>query len=230
VNLETTLDRTTPTGTQWVAWTQQEPALADLTHQDMRGQLRTADPGRKDELLGALVRLVQADRGAFGVLAACLLPGLRHRIARHAPSLDREEALALMVDALYEAVASYDAAQHHQFIAEALLALPTRRLRRAVVAHRVWSSQVQHSDDGAPDAAAPVLSPRALLWSAVEARVLTEHDARLIFDTRIAGRTLPEVARQLGLRYEAAKKRRQRAEARWVAWWAPEACSRREPA
>jgi hypothetical protein len=139
--------------------TQQEPALADLTHQDMRGQLRTADPGRKDELLGALVRLVQADRGAFGVLAACLLPGLRHRIARHAPSLDREEALALMVDALYEAVASYDAAQHHQFIAEALLALPTRRLRRAVVAHRVWSSQVQHSDDGAPDAAAPVLSP-----------------------------------------------------------------------
>jgi hypothetical protein len=230
VSLEITLERTTPACAQWVAWSQQTPSLAALAYDDVRSQLRTASQPRKDELLGALVRLVQADRGAFGVLAACLLPGLRHRIAQHAPSLDREEALALMVDALYEAVASYDAAQHHQFIAAGLLALPTRRLRRAVVAHRAWSGHAQHGGDGAPDVAASDLSPRALLGSAVEARVLTEHDARLIFETRIAGRSLPEVARQLGLRYEAAKKRRQRAEARWVAWWAPEACSRREPA
>jgi hypothetical protein len=79
VNLETTIERTTPTGAQWVAWTQQEPALADLAYQEMRWQLRTAGPARKDELLGALVRLVQTDPAAFGVLAACLLPSLRHR-------------------------------------------------------------------------------------------------------------------------------------------------------
>ena len=40
-----------------------------------------AGPGRKDELLGVLVRLVQTDPAAFGVLAACLLPALRHRVA-----------------------------------------------------------------------------------------------------------------------------------------------------
>jgi hypothetical protein len=70
VNLETTLERTTPTGAQWVAWTQQELALADLAYQDTRWQLRTADPARKDELLRALVHLVQTDPAAFGVLAA----------------------------------------------------------------------------------------------------------------------------------------------------------------
>jgi hypothetical protein len=191
-------------------------------------------------LLDGLVRLVQAQPGAFGVLAACLLPGLRHRIAKHAPSLERQEGLAVMVDALYEAVACYDAAQDHEFIAEELLALPTRRLRRAVVAHRTWSGHAQHTGDGAPHAGGPelspsalspsALSPSALLAFAVDAGVLTEDDARLIRDTRITGRFLPEVARQLGLGYEAAKKRRQRAEARWVAWWAPEACSRRDPA
>ncbi len=229
-NLETALEQIAPTRAQWDAWTQWAPSLAVLTYEDLRRELRTGGQDRKDELLDALVRLVQVQPGGFGILAACLLPGLRRRIAKHAPSLDRQEALAIMVDALYEAVACYDAAQDHEFIAGELLALPTRRLRRAVVAHRTWSGHARHIGDGAPHAGGPELSPSALLASAVDAGVLTEHDARLIRDTRITGRSLPEVAHQLGLGYEAAKKRRQRAEARWVAWWAPEACSRRDPA
>jgi hypothetical protein len=172
---------------------------------------------------------VRADPRAFAALAACLLPGLRHRIVRHAPSLDRQDALAVMVGALYEAVVSYDTSQQHPYVAENLLALPTRRLRRAVAAHRTWSGHTEHNCDVAPERG-PELSPGALLASAVDARVLTEQEARLIFDTRIAGRTLPEVARRIGLHYEAAKKRRQRAEAAWVAWWAPEARHRRERA
>jgi hypothetical protein len=48
----------------------EELALADLAYQDTRWQLRTADPARKDELLRALVHLVQTDPAAFGVLAA----------------------------------------------------------------------------------------------------------------------------------------------------------------
>jgi hypothetical protein len=40
-----------------------------------------------------------------------------------------------------------------------------------------------------------------------------------ILDTRVVGRTLSEFADELGLSYEAAKKRRRRAEARWAAWW-----------
>jgi len=52
--------------------------------------------------------------------------------------------------------------------------------------------------------------------------VLTRIDARLIFDTRVVGTPLGEAGRRMGLSYEAAKKRRQRAEARWVAWWLPD--------
>ena len=46
---------------------------------------------------------------------------------------------------------------------------------------------------------------------------LTQVDAALIRATRVAGLTLTDAARLLGLSYEAAKKRRQRAEAAWVA-------------
>jgi DNA-directed RNA polymerase specialized sigma24 family protein len=219
VSLETTLDRATPTGAQWVAWTQQEPALADLAYQDMRWQLRTASPARKDELFRALVRLVQTDPGAFGVLAACLLPALRHRVTQHAPSLDRHDALAVIAAGLYEAAVRYDVEAHPRFVAEKLLALPTRRLRRAVALHRRWNAHARHPVDGVSHAAGPELSPRVLLAEAVYAGVLAEHEARLILDTRVDGRTLPEVADELGLSYEAAKKRRRRAEARWAAWW-----------
>jgi hypothetical protein len=131
VNLETTLERTTPARAHWDTWIQREPALAALSYQDLRRELRTGSQARKDELLGALVRLVQADSGAFGTLAACLLPGLRHRVARYAPSLDRQEALAVMLAGLYEGTSRYDLEVHARFIAEKLLALPTRRLRKA---------------------------------------------------------------------------------------------------
>jgi hypothetical protein len=218
VNLETTLERTTPTQSQWDAWTQEAPALADLAYHDVRWELRTANQARKDELLGALVRLVQADTGAFGVLAACLLPGLRHRVARYAPALDRQEAFAVMVAALYEGAVRYDVDAHPRFIAEKLLALPTGRLRRAVTVDRTWNARPRHGEVTL-HAVGAELSPDALLASAVDAGVLTDDEARLIFDTRIADRALPEVASRLGLRYEAAKKRRRRAEARWAAWW-----------
>jgi hypothetical protein len=222
VNLETSLDRTTPTGAQWFAWTRQEPALADLAYHDMRRQLRTADPARKDELLRALVRLVQTDTAAFGVLAACMLPALRNRVAQHAPSLDRQDAVAVIAAGLYEAAVRYDVEAHPRFIAEKLLALPTRRLRRAVALHRRWNTHARQAIDAVSHAADPELSPRAVLAAAVDAGVLAEHEARLIFDTRVAGRTLPEVADELGLAYETAKKRRWRAEARWAAWWLPD--------
>jgi hypothetical protein len=219
VNLETTLEQTAPTSAQWVTWVQQEPAFADLSYQEMRWQLRTAGPARKDELLDALVRLVQSDLGAFGVLAACLLPALRHRVAQYAPSLDRQDALAIIAAGLYEAAVRYDIEAHPRYVAENLLALPTRRLRRAVALDRRWNAHIRHASDGVPHAACVQLSPRWLLGAAVAAGVLAEHEARLISDTRVDGRTLPEVADELGLAYEAAKKRRQRAEARWAAWW-----------
>jgi len=158
LDLETALERTAPTRTQWDAWIRREPSLAGLTHRDLRRVLRTGCQDRKDELLGALVRATHADPGAFGVVAACLLPGLRRRLAHYAPSLDRQEALAVMVDALYEAVAGYDTTEHSRFVAGGLLALPTRRLRRAATDHRSWSIHARHDTDAASAAPGVELS------------------------------------------------------------------------
>ncbi len=59
--------------------------------------------------------------------------------------------------------------------------------------------------------------------TAVDADVLSHRDAHLNLDTRVAGVSLRQAAQQHGFGYEAAKKRRQRAEARWVSWWLPNA-------
>lgn len=124
-----------------------------------------------------------------------------------------------MVDALYEAVAGYDTAEHSRFVAGGLLALPTRRLRHAATNQRSWSLHARHDTDAASAAPGVELSAAAMLASAVNAGVVTDRDAQLILDTRIVGRSLREAAQRLGLRYETAKKRRQRAEARWASWW-----------
>ena len=96
-------------------------------------------------------------------------------------------------------------------------ATPSPHTRHGASTSRRTAEDVAHADG-------PELSAATLLGAAVDAGVVAEHDARLIHDTRITGRPLREVARHVGLGYEAAKKRRQRAEAAWVAWWAPERC------
>jgi DNA-directed RNA polymerase specialized sigma24 family protein len=182
-----------------------------LEHVQLRDQLRSAGAG---VLRQSPARGIDADAR---VLAACMLPALRHRVAQHAPSLDRQDAVAIIAAGLYEAAVRYDVEAHPRFIAEKLLTLPTRRLRRAVALHRRWNAHARHAVDGV--STGPELLPRVLLAEAVYAGVLAKHEARLILNTRVDGRTLPEVADELGLSYEAAKKRRRRAEARWAAWW-----------
>jgi hypothetical protein len=58
--------------------------------------------------------------------------------------------------------------------------------------------------------------------TAVDTDVRSHQDAHLIHDTRVAGVPLRRAAQRHGPGYEAAKKRRQRGEARWVAWWLPD--------
>jgi hypothetical protein len=218
-DLETALEQTAPTRAQWNAWARREPALAGLSYDDLRRALGTACQDRKDQLLRALVRATHADLCAFAVLAACLLPGIRCRIARLAPLLERQDALAIMVGALFEAVAASDAAEQSRFVAGALLDLPTRRLRRAVANQRSWTAHASHAADANPATSGLEPPAAAMLASAVDGGVISDRDAELILTTRVAGRSLREAARHLGLGYDAAKKRRQRAEARWAAWW-----------
>jgi hypothetical protein len=217
--LETALERAAPSRSQWHAWSRGDPALAGLTYQDVRRELRTGDQDRKDRLLGALVRVTRTDPDAFAVVAACLLPALRRRVRLLGPSLDRDDALAVMVEGLYEAVARADAT-FNAFVATRLLSVPTSRLRRAVSRERAWD-RISRPEYHGPTADAAVIGPSAhtMLAGAVAAGVLSPADAQLIVDTRIAGHPLRAAVRRLGLPYEAAKKRRQRAEVRWATWW-----------
>ncbi len=144
----------------------------------------------------------------------------RQAPAKPAPldPIEPQRRLIVRVEGLYEAVAGYDAAQL-EFVATNLLALPTRRLRRATAHQQAWRRCDRH-EHHTPIADAVVEPPAdALLAGAVDAGLLTAQDAQLILDTRIAGHSLRAAARRLGLPYEAAKKRRQRAEARWASWW-----------
>jgi hypothetical protein len=218
-NLETALERAAPSRLQWHAWTRGDPALAGLTYQDVRRELCTGDQDRKDRLLGALVRVTRTDPDAFAVVAACLLPALRRRVRLLGPSLDRDDALAVLVEGLYEAVARADATLD-AFVATRLLSVPTRRLRRAVSCERAWDRTSRPECHG-PTADAAGIGPSAhtMLAGAVAAGVLSPVDAQLILDTRIAGYPLRGAAGRLGLAYETAKKRRQRAEVRWANWW-----------
>jgi hypothetical protein len=225
--LETALERIAPRWTQWDAWTRYEPALAGLTYQDLRVELRTGTKPRKDELLAALVRTAHRDRTAFELVAACLLPGIRHLVARYGRSLERQDALAIAVGALYEAVGRCELDEPPRFVASKLLALPTGRLRRAVAAQRASCVTATPAAEGAAPTHSPEPSTTVLLGTAVEAGVMAEHDARLIHATRVIGRPMRDVAHDLGVTYGTAKKRRQRAEATWVAWWAPERCGQR---
>jgi hypothetical protein len=59
-------------------------------------------------------------------------------------------------------------------------------------------------------------------YAAVTAGVLTQLDATLVEATRLHGVGLADAAMLTGVSYEAAKKRRRRAELAWLCWWAPE--------
>jgi DNA-directed RNA polymerase specialized sigma24 family protein len=219
MNLETALERTAPTRAEWRAWTQRELPLAGCAYAEVRAELRSASPDRQDEVLGAVVRVVQTERAAFGVLAVALLPGLRRRVGRYSRCLDRQDAFALMVVALYEAAIGYDTRANPRFVATRLLALPTRRLRHEAARQRAWRSHACDGMDVVGSGSVADLSVAAILTTAVDAGVLATRDAHLIHATRVNGLPLREAARRQGLSYEAAKKRRQRAEARWIMWW-----------
>lgn len=214
MDLERAIGQQAPPRRRWRTWAGYEPVLADLTYERARAELRHGPPERQDELLAALVRIARHDREAVTVVVSCLLPGLRALITRHAPGLDHPEALAVAVGGLCEAVIRFES--EPVFVASRLLRLPRYRLRRAVrteVAWRRHSRDIpEHTDPNEPTDVGTAVS----LHLAVRAGLLTPTDAWLIHATRVVGHSLSYVARCLGVTYEAVKKRRQRAEARWA--------------
>lgn len=217
---------------RWRAWRVQEPALAGLSWTAFRHELRYSPADRQDELLGAVVRLAKDDAGAVGVVVACLVPGLAARIARFAPGLPLDDAWSIAVAGVCQGIGRC-AEPPARFVASRLLDAAKRHLQRAVSAEVAWRAATaeapRRADDGRqlPDelpAVELVEEPTAqlILTTAIAAGVLTREDAWLLHATLVVGHSLPWAAGQLGISDEAAKKRRQRAEARWRVWWETE--------
>lgn len=181
---------------------------------------RSRHHSEHDRLLTALIRLAQlgeVDAGA--VVVCCLRPGLVKRAPHSGHGLGREDALAEMVAALWEQILSYPIDSQPEYIASRLLTAATQQLRnraRAERRHCERTRPLRTVDLTAIDDAEPLVE--VLLSHAVVAGIITATDAGLIMATDLDGMDLRSVGLCRGLRYDTAKKRRQRARARLAAW------------
>jgi hypothetical protein len=207
---------------RWRAWVAREPALAGLSWDRFCSELGGGDGHRQDELLTALAHIGRHDCDALGVVVVALAPGVQARIARHAPGLAADDAHSIANAGICAAIAR--GGLPDRFVASALLDAAKRHLRRAVEQESSWQCHIDGTVDGS-DVPAPAvtgageLSGALIVTTAVRAGVLTRTDAWLLHATVIEGLCVGDAARRLGLSYEATKKRRLRALARWRSWW-----------
>jgi hypothetical protein len=221
------LDLYAPPGARWNQWQRHAPALGGFDFAGLRRELldRDVSAGRKDELLAALIRCARdgQDDDARLAVIVCLLPGLRRIAGRYGDILGRDDAVAELVADLWEQLGTYDVARRPQRIAARLLAHGAGRLARCTRRERAWRNHIALENRW--DAVRAPTSAEAevdTITSAVRAGVLDIFDATLIEATRLSGVSLSDAAVLLGVTYEAAKKRRRRAEVTWLSWWAPE--------
>lgn len=221
------LDSYEPPARCWADWQRWQPVLARYDFAGMRHTLldRAIEPRLKDALLAALLRIGQqrADRHATTAVVVCLLPGLRGLARRYRDLLGHDDAWAEVLAGAWAQAGSYDTAQRPRRVAANLIWDTTAYVVRVVRWERAWRDHAE-LDDQALDAQGghhQELDP-PVLSGAVAGGVLTQLDARLVEATRLHGVQLADAARLTGLSYEAAKKRRRRAEVAWLCWWAPE--------
>jgi hypothetical protein len=154
-------------------------------------------------------------------MTACLYPGLSRIVYRYRDILDRDEAWSGLVEALIRRLRTFNPDRWRPFVATNLLRDAAHGLRRIARTERTWRDHVQRHEE--PVAGTPTSVPTTDGDSVALGAQVSTLDAALIQSTRLGGLSLANAAELLGLSYEAAKKRRQRAEA----VWAPRARGRR---
>jgi DNA-directed RNA polymerase specialized sigma24 family protein len=193
--------------------------LRGLTYEQFRAELTPGCGSREraDEQLAALWRLARCDDEAGQALLAVLVPGFRAIAGRYQRSLGWDEAFAIAVGGAWERIARFDPPRSH--VTYRLLWLAGRRVHRAAVDQEadgvgrpVVTGNETRSETG------PEVSVSVTLLEAVRSEVVTRHDAWLVWATHCAGLALADAAELLGLGYEQAKKRRQRARAALETW------------
>lgn len=217
-----------PRRQRWRQWACLEPVLAARTFHALQRELldTTVPADRKDDLLAALVRIARHDTDAVAAITVCLLPGLHRAARRFGASMEPDEAWAELLAGLSERIRRYPLERRPRRIAANLIWGAADRLWRAMHTQENWVSHTGPLIEGDRPSPEPELSAGTLWTLAINAGVLTRRDVTLVGATRLGGLQLRDTAQLLGVPYECAKKRRQRAEAAWVAWWAPERTGR----
>jgi hypothetical protein len=181
---------------------------------ELEAYVRTASPEEADRVLVALVApAVEGVEVAARVLLQLLLPGTRNLARRWWALGDDDERAAAAVAAVYRRIRNYPLARRPGRIAANVLMDAAHELRAAVPAANVelWADPTIHQPrqvEPLPDAAAELAS---VLADAVRECVITPDDARLIAQTRIAGRRVQDLAHTTA-RPRTLWDRRQRAE------------------
>jgi DNA-directed RNA polymerase specialized sigma24 family protein len=222
------LDSYEPPATCWSDWRGCQPVLARYDFAGLRHAL--LDPAtasvHKDVVLAALLRIGQhqADWHATMTVVVCLLPGLRGLARRYRDLLGPDDVWAEILAGAWTHASTYDTARRPRRVAANLLWDTTAHVVRVVRTERAWRDHAELDDQVDVPAVHDDHVGPPVLADAVTAGVLTQLDATLVEATRLHGVALADAARLTGMSYEAAKKRRRRAEVAWLRWWAPDLC------
>lgn len=210
------------------AWSAAEAILAGLDAERIRRVLLDDTPPvdyeHRDDLLAALLRLARTDEDAGQFLMLCLLPGVRARLRRHGQGLEREEAAAIMVGALWRRIRTYPLDRRPRRIALNLLLDATHDFIATRDRERAWTTHAQLTDESDLDDTADELGPSPeLMWhAATTARVISIPQATLLDATHLRGLPLRDTAALLGMGHAAAKQSRRRGGQRFAHWWVPD--------
>jgi DNA-directed RNA polymerase specialized sigma24 family protein len=211
------------------AWAAHEAVLARFASPDrLIGFLwdKRAASGEKDRVLLALLRVARQESSASRVVLQAMLPGLKTLAAamlkRHpdhgSPALEREELWQVLFVAMLERIKTYPLERRPGSVAANLIL----DVKHAVLAEaqraRAAAGELPLDEPLEPDEQAlrsrPGVDVEEPLRRAVQAKAITAAAAELLLLVDVDGVSLREAAGRLGLSYNLARIRRQRARKR----------------
>lgn len=217
-------------------WAAQEAGLARFETPDgLIGFLwdRRAASEEKDRVLLALLRLARRESSASRVVLQAMLPGLKTLAAamlkRHPehgdPALEREGLWQVLFVEMLERIKTYPLERRPGSVAANLIL----DVKHAVLAEaqraRAVAGELPLEEPLKPDEQAlrgrPGVDVEEPLRRAVEANAITAVDAELLLLVDVDGVALREAARRLGLSYNLARIRIQRARKRLLMFLRP---------
>lgn len=217
-------------------WAAQEPSLARFEAPDrLLGFLwdRRAPSEEKDRVLLALLRRARTEELASRLVLQAMLPGLKTLAAamlrRHPehgdPALDREELWQVLFVEMLQRIKTYPLERRPGSVAANLVLDVKHAVLAEAQTARVAAGELPLDEPLEPDEQAlrvrPGVDVEEPLRRAVQAKAITAADAELLLLVDVDGVTLREAAGRVGLSYNLARIRVQRARKRLLMFLRP---------